>query len=306
MRINFDFIDLQVFLAVLETGSFHGAAQRLSLSQPSVTRRIAGLEESLGSTLFERTTRAVRPTLAARRLQVSAEAMLETATETTRAMRDESQIHAYQRAQILTIASIPTVLRHLLIPAMRTLQARRAGLRIRLMDLSASGVADAVASGEAEIGVTSMSLHDASTQFDNLFADPIVLALPQGHDLADRGHLDWGDLRDQTLILPARGTGNRLLIDDALARADDRVHWVVEAGRSTTMLRLVEDGIGIGLLPRIALQNDAARGVVWRRIGQPQILRPIGLLSRTAQRPTGALADLIELLHAAGRQLRDG
>ena len=298
MRINFDFTDLQVFLAVLETGSFHQAAERLSLSQPSVTRRIAKLEDSLGSALFERTTRAVRPTLAAKRLRLSAEAMLDSAAETTRAMRDETQAYAHQRAQILTIATIPTVVQPLLIPVLRDLRAQRPGLRIRLMDLSASDVADAVAAGEADLGVTSVALHDASTRFEHLFSDPIVLALPLSHPLGAKDRLDWRDLAGQPLILPARGTGNRLLIDDALARASDPVRWTFEVGRSTTALALVEEGIGVALLPRIALRNAPTQSVVRKPIGSSEILRPIGLVSRQAQRPGGALAELIECLRA--------
>ncbi|WP_029064993.1 LysR family transcriptional regulator, partial [Labrenzia sp. DG1229] len=83
MRINFDFNDLEAFLAVMETGSFHLAAERLNLSQSAITRRVQKLEDVLGSSLFERTTRAVRPTLAAKRLQARAEVMLEGARETT-------------------------------------------------------------------------------------------------------------------------------------------------------------------------------------------------------------------------------
>ena len=303
MRINFDFTDLQVFLAVLETGSFHGAGERLALSQPSVTRRIRKLEESLGSALFERTTRAVHPTLAAKRLRVSAEAMLDSAFETTRAMRDESQASAHQRAQILTVATIPTVVQSLFIPALREVQSGQAGLRVRLMDLSANDVAEAVAAGEAEVGVTSVALHDSSTRFERLFSDPIVLAMRSDHPLAARGRLDWRELEGHRLILPARGTGNRLLIDDALARAAIGVHWTVEVGRSTTALQLVKDGIGVAFLPRISLRNDLADGVVWSPIGAPEILRPIGLLTRTAQKPVGTLARLIAALRSTGRTL---
>ena len=86
MRIKFDFLDLEAFLAVKETSSFHAASERLNLSQSSVTRRVQKLEEALGTEVFERTTRDVRPTLAAKRLQVRAEAILQDAQETTLAM----------------------------------------------------------------------------------------------------------------------------------------------------------------------------------------------------------------------------
>ena len=108
MHINYDFADLEAFLAVKETGSFHLAAEKLALSQSAVTRRVQKLEMALDSVLFERTTRMVKPTLTAKRLQARAEAILDDARETTRAMRDESVAFAHQRSLVVTVATVPT------------------------------------------------------------------------------------------------------------------------------------------------------------------------------------------------------
>ena len=96
MGINYDFGDLEAFLAVKETGSFHAAATRLNMSQSAITRRIQKLEDALDSRLYVRTTRAGKPTLAAKRLQARAEALLQDARETTEAMRDDSVAFAHQ------------------------------------------------------------------------------------------------------------------------------------------------------------------------------------------------------------------
>lgn len=284
MRINFDFTDLESFLAVMEAGSFHRAAERLNMSQPSVTRRIRKLEEALGSVLFERTTRAVRPTLAAKRLRISAEAILEDAQEATRALRDESQAHAYQRARTITIATIPTLVRPSVIPALRMFRETGQDARIRLMDLAANEVAEAVAEGDADLGISSVHLQDPALLFEALFEDPIVLALPSDHSLARQSRVKWADLTNETLILPARGTGNRLLIDDALARSSGSLRWTYEVGRSSTTLDLVEEGIGVAPLPRVSLAGTATRNVIWQHVVAPEILRPIGLITRVGQR----------------------
>ncbi len=292
MRINFDFLDLEAFLAVRETGSFHGASERLNLSQSSVTRRVQKLEEALGTVLFERTTRDVRPTLAAKRLQLRAEAILQDAQETTRAMRDESAAYAHQRAQTVTLATVPTVVGALVSPAIHTFRAAGHQARIRLMDLAANEVAEAVAQGEADFGICSIPMLEPVTEFALLFNEPIVLALPTGHRLLSGGDLKWRDLGDEPLILPARGTGNRLLIDEALARSRNPVRWTYEVGRSTTALELVARGVGIAPLPRMAVAGAQTEGVAWRPISGPEVSRPIGLLSRLGQtdtRPAAAL-----------------
>ena len=283
MRINFDFLDLEAFLAVKETGSFHGAAGRLYTSQSSVTRRIKKLEDALGTPLFERTTRDVRPTLAGKRLQLRAEAILQDARETALAMRDESAAYAYQRAQTVTLATVPTVIGGLVAPAIQAFRAAGQTARIRLLDLAANEVAEAVAGGEADFGICSLPMLEPVTDFHVLFQEPIGIALPSGHRLASSRKLQWADLADEPLILPARGTGNRLLIDEALASTGAQVTWTYEVGRSSTALACVANGIGIAPLPKSALVNIATDGVIWKDVDGPVISRPIGLLTRIGQ-----------------------
>ncbi|KUF11085.1 LysR family transcriptional regulator [Pseudoponticoccus marisrubri] len=292
MRINFDFHDLEAFLAVFETRSFHRAAGQLALSQTSVTRRVRKLEEALGTRLFDRTTREVRPTLAAKRLKLRAEAILQDTQETMRAMRDESAAFAHQRAQTVTVAAIPTVIGALVAPAVEQLRAEGHAPRLRLIDLAANEVAETVAEGEADFGIGSIPMLEPVTEFTPLLDDPIGLALPSGHPLLARETLRWSDLRGLPLILPARGTGNRLLIDEALARGQSPLRWSCEVGRTTTALELVARGIGLAPLPRIALGDPHGGPVRWRALSAPEVMRPIGLMTRFGQADTPIAASL--------------
>ncbi|MFA3920885.1 LysR family transcriptional regulator [Ruegeria hyattellae] len=296
MSINYDFGDLEAFLAVKNTGSFHAAAEQLNLSQSAVTRRIRKLELVLDSVLFERTTRAVKPTLAAKRLQARAEAILEDARETTRAMRDESVAFAHQRGAVVTVAVIPSVLNRLIFPALRGFHAVGHTARLRLLDGSANEVADAVSSGEADFGLCPIPLIDPQTVFEPLFDDPMVLAVPKDHDLAHIGRVGWHALSDVPLILPARGTGNRLLIDEAMAKARMPLLWTFEVGRTTTALDLVAGGFGVAPLPLSAV---GVAEVAVCEINAPEIARPVGLLSRLGQSETAAVTALKEAIRAA-------
>lgn len=299
MHINYDFADLEAFLAVKETGSFHLAAQKLNLSQSAVTRRIQKLETALDSLLFERSTRKVRPTLAAKRLQARAEAALEDARETTRAMRDESVSFAHQRGLVVTLATIPTILADLLLPALRTFRAEGHASRIRILDLSANEVSEAVANGEADFGICSIPALEPNTRFEAIFDDRMVLALAANHALAEHDVVSWEALNGEALILPARGTGNRMLIDDAIAGARLSVTWTFEAGRSTTAVSLVAGGAGVALLPHSALHALRDDRVAWRHLADPVISRPIGLLTRIGQADTPEVAALKAAIRAA-------
>jgi DNA-binding transcriptional LysR family regulator len=296
MRINFDFGDLEAFLAVMETASFHLAAEQLHLSQSAVTRRIQKLEQVLGSKLFERTTRAVKPTLAAKRLQSRAEEMLDNAEETTLAMRDESVAFAHQKGAVVTIAMIPTLIAPLFLPGLSSMRQADETARIRLMDLSANEVAEAVSSGEADFGICSIGSLEANTHFEPWFDDEIVLAIPIEHQLAAQDNVRWPDLLDEDLILPARGTGNRLLIDDAMAKGRISAQWTYEVGRSTTAMEMVSGGVGIALLPRSAATSTFAQGLRFKKLPKPVVTRPIGLLTRLGVSDTPVVSSVKDSL----------
>lgn len=299
MRINYDFADLEAFLAVKETGSFHLASEKLNLSQSAVTRRVQKLELALGSELFERTTRMVRPTLAAKRLQGRAEAILEDAQETARAMRDESIVFAHQRGLVVTVAIIPTVVSRLIPKALRNFREQGHSSRIRLLDFAANEVSEAVAQGEADFGVCSIPTLEANTAFETLFEDQMVLVLPTDSPLTAQTLVSWDMLEDKPLILPAKGTGNRLLIDEAAARARLTLKWTFETERSATALSLVAGGSGIALLPMSALEDQRNDRTVWRHLGEPTVSRAIGLLTRIGQADSPAANALKKSIRGA-------
>ncbi|MGB0696793.1 MAG: LysR family transcriptional regulator [Rhodospirillaceae bacterium] len=297
MRINYDFGDLEAFVALMETRSFHLAAERVSLSQPAVTRRIRKLEETLDAVLFERTTRSVEPTLAAKRFYERALALLADAQEATLAIRDESVLYAHQRNAVVTVATVPTVLAGWLAPAINRFRAQGHQARIRLLDRSANDVADAVAKGDADFGLCSMpAAPDPTVSFRMLFQDRLAAMLLADHPLAARESLRWSDLDGADLIVPARGTGNRLVIDDAMAGSRLPLFWAYEARRSTTALGLVRAGLGVAILPSSAFlpPEDKAGGPICARpLSDPEILRPMGILTRVGQVDAPATAQLL-------------
>ncbi|GGE62426.1 LysR family transcriptional regulator [Actibacterium pelagium] len=303
MRINYDFSDLEAFLTVKETGSFNLAADRLNLSQSAVTRRVQKLETALDTVLFERTTRAVKPTLAAKRLQARAEAILENARETTLAMRDESVAFAHQRNALVTVAIIPTVVKSILPRAIRQFHEEGQSARFRVLDRNANAVAEAVASGEADFGICSIPELEPNTRFEPLFDDQIVLALRAEHPLTAKERVTWTDIAGEELIVPTRGTGNRLLIDEAMARAGLPLPWSYEIRRSTTALDFVSEGIGLALLPLSAVASFTDKRVTFRPIENPTILRPVGILDRVGQKATASEDSFKDIIRAITAEL---
>ena len=301
MRINFDLDDLEAFLAVMDLGSFHGASQRLNLSQPAVSRRIQKLEHALGSNLFERTTRSVVPTLAAKRLQARAEALMDDASDIERTMRDESVAFAHQRQAIVTIASVPSVLSRVIPGALKLLSETGEVPRIRFLDTSANETTTLVSSGEADFGLCSLNVSEPNVDFETLFQDRIVLALGSDHPLTAEPTVHLEHLVDEPLILPARGTGNRLLIDETLAQSNLPLRWTFEVNRTSTALDLVAEGVGLAFLPESALRGAGPKKVVWRPVQNLVIHRPIGIVTRRGKIQNQSVTALRQSIMRVGK-----
>ena len=109
-------------------------------------------------------------------------------------------------------------------------------------------------------------------------------------------------LEGMSLILPSRGTGNRMLIDDAMAAAGMSLRWTFEVERTTTALELASDKQGIALLPRSALSTSNSETITHRLLVEPSIKRPIGLVSRRGQIDSPAITAFKQCLRDAAKE----
>lgn len=280
MRINFDFGDLEAFLAVADTGSFQHAASLLAISQSSVTRRIQKLESALGVLLFERTTRRLKLTLAAKEFRTRAQAICSEAGEAMRALGDSTIRHEYQRNEIITVATVPTLTLDLLPRALRRFEAEGNRARINLLDLFADEVSEAVTSAEADFGLGFIGLQEPGLESEFFLDDAFVLAMPRQHPLAEQSGLSWAEIAPHRLIAPQKGGGNRLLIDNILARKNLQLDWSYQARHTSTLLELVRAGLGIAVLPASAVPVDQNSDLVCRPLRDPLISRSIGGICR--------------------------
>jgi len=282
MRINYDFGDLEAFLALVETGSFARAAEGLNLSQSAFSRRIQKLEAALGTALFERTTRSVAPTLQGRAFVEHATALLDGADRAARALGHADE--AGPRRPTVTVAAVPTATQTLLPQAIRRYRDDGGRARIRIKDVTAAGVVDAVVGGEADFGVGFLAAQEPDLEFQVIADDPFVLAAPPGDPLAGAAEVSWRDIDPERFIAIWRGSGNRLLIEAALAEARIALDWSFEAQHLSTALGLVQAGLGVAALPRSAVPAGALGGVSLCRLTDPAISRAVGLVRRRRAR----------------------
>lgn len=292
MNINCDVVDLRAFLAIVETRSFARAAEGLNLSQSAISRRIQKLESTVGAPLLERTTRHVAPTAVGRELVPLVTRMLDEFDRSLFAVRDLGT----RRTGLVTIACLPTAAFYFLPTVIRLFNEDYPNIRVRILDLPANDGVQAVARGEVEFGINFAGAFDSELTFDRLIEDPFVLACRRDHELAGSDIVEWSDLAPYRLISVHRSSGNRTLLDAALAKVNLKLNWFYEVTHLSTSLGLVEAGLGISVLPRLATPKERHPILVTRALGAPRVTRTIGILRRRNASLSPAAERFLEIL----------
>jgi DNA-binding transcriptional LysR family regulator len=302
MRI--DFLGLQAFLSIAERGSFQRAAAHLNLSQTALSHRMRKFEQDLGVALLTRTTRHVALTPSGHELLPRARRLMEELTESFAQLRTQGAT----RQETLAIGCLPTIATHYLPPILKEFTKTHPAVTVRIYDNSALEIAELVQAGTAEFGLTIVSTHLRGLDVRPLLREPFVLLCPAGHPFARQKSLTWGELAGTPLIRVSPQTGNRLLIDDALGSRRESLQWRFEVQHIASAVSLVLAGVGLTVVPRLAIDRAATPGLAEVRLRDPQITRTIGILTRRNASLSPAAADLMTLIrrHIRGpRHARD-
>jgi DNA-binding transcriptional LysR family regulator len=275
-RINFDFQQIDAFVAVAERGSFRAAAEQIHLSPPALSRRIGQLESLLGVRLFQRTTREVKLTGPGRSFLEHARTLLDGLEHAALGIGD---IATHQTGKI-TLSCVPSAGNYLLPAVLRAFSDQYPAIQLRIIDESESVVLQSVISAEADFGLGFLQTRVPEVDFEPLLSDNFVLAVPRSHRWAKRKFVGWSELPGERLMTVARSSGNRQLMDDGLARAGLRPGFAYEVSRVSTLVGMVEAGLGLAVLPRLALPVGSHTPLVGIALRDPVITRKLGILRR--------------------------
>lgn len=293
---NYRVDDLRALAALDAEASFVRAAERLHITQSAFSRRIAQLETAVGATLVERTTRRVSFTPLGqdlvRRTALLLQQLDEAVVDVGRCARGESGR--------ISLACVTTVAYAVLPPVLQAFRARYPQVRLHLRDDTGQRVMQAVLAREAEFGIGVLG-HPASELHTQPCAnDPYVVAFRPGHPLAAQTRVRWKELHRWRVVALRPTSANRQQIDEALAAAGIAPPWFDEVEHLSSMLGLLRGGVGIGVLPRLALWPQPTADLVMRPLIGPGVVRRIGLMRR---RDTTLTAPAQQLWHMLRAQL---
>lgn len=287
--MNITLRQLRVFLAVAQQQNFSRAGEAVGLTQPAVSRSITDLEQQLGVQLLHRSTREVELSDAGRLLQGRATRVLD---ELDAALLEVRGL-ATQRHGRVRVASSPTLSAHLMPECIARCAQQHPGLQLLLLDRIQQGALDSVRAGEVDFGVVIDPTDAEDLHCEAILSEPFCLVCPADHVLAQRREVHWRDLAGHPLVLLDHASGSRRLIDRVLEQHAPDCQVVQEVGHTTTIFSMVQAGLGITVVPRLACaeQGVESAGLVHRRL-LPAVERQIMLVHRRHRQ----LAPVVQLV----------
>ena len=253
-----DLRHLRYFQAIAEELSFSRAARRLNVAQPALSRALKELEAELGSEVIARTRRSVALTAAGRVLLSETGLLFERLAQMTRRVRRA----AAGQVGELRVGYIgpPT---HAFLGRLLAEYARRCpDVTVHLEERTPERVWEMVAKGRLHIGLTRPVLAHAALRMETLLLrrERLCAAIPERHQWAGKNSLPWKKLADEPMIVLARREGASLH-DEILAgcrSAGFTPRLTHTPSVISTVLRYVEAGTGIGIVPESLAEQDAA------------------------------------------------
>jgi len=268
---------------VAEEGSFNGAAEKLSRTQPAITLAVKQLEEFIGLKLLDRTTRQVSTTAEGENFIPIAQRLVrdfDTAIYDLRATAERRSGH-------VSMAIVPSVASNLLPDIIKAFSSEYPGIHLHLDDDSSQGVQRRVERNEVDFGIASLWKPNNSLDFKPLFADKLELIYHADHHLAkETGPVRIDELEDTTFL----DTGITKTLRSRESFGDSKFDFP----NITTLLAMLRANLGVSVLPSLAIPA-LADNLVSRPL-TPTQAREVYLITRNGWTVSPAAEAMIETI----------
>jgi DNA-binding transcriptional LysR family regulator len=285
---------LLAVLAIADYGSFIAAAAFLKTSQPALTRTIKRIEDVLGVSLFERTTRRVQLTAAGREFVAVAERVLNDLRISVRSMRDLAN---QQRGQVI-VASIESVANGVLPRIIAEYHADRPAIELQIREGVHGAVLEDIRSGIADLGITFVDELPDMIAVVPLGREVFHAVMPLQHRLAlSRGVTMKQIARDPLVSLP-NDSQTRRAIDAAASKQGITLQHAVTVAQLATVMSFVRAGLGVAIVPGGASAGFNIDGLKTLPIVGPTLSRNLGLITLREREPTPAAIGISTLIRS--------
>lgn len=271
--LNLD--QLHTFVEVVERGSFSAAAEQLDLTQPAVSLQVRHLEKRLGVRLIERVGRRARPTPAGAELLAHARKI----AAAVDAAEESLAPYASGTLGRVRIGTGATACIHFLPAVLRDLRRRFPRLEIVIATGNATEVLRQIEDNALDLGLVTLPAPGRMLDVTSLLTDEFVALSAPGSPVLMRP-VTAELLMDHPIVLYEPGAQTRRLVDDWFAASGFAVRPTMELGSVEAMLELVRAGLGIGIVPRMAVTTPHRVPKLRVHPLSPRLTREIGLVIR--------------------------
>ena len=298
--MNVTLRQLRVFIEVARLQSFSRAGSEIGLTQSAVSRCVRELEAEIGLKLIDRTTREVQLTDVGGNLVASVSRLLGDLDD---ALREIREIGEQRRGRVMVAAS-PTIACRLMPNIVAACGKQFPYVTLGLRDDVQSDVVRKVKSGEVDFGVVIGPLSADDLLTEPLMTDSFCLVSRDDHPLASRAEVAWRELDGERLVMLDQASGSRPIIDAALEEHGVSAQVVQELGHPSTVFGLVQAGLGVSVLPWLALPLPSGSSLVARPL-VPRAERTVELVRRRDRSLSPAADAVWHLIHQVPGRTED-
>lgn len=291
-----DLRQLECFVAVCQEMHFSKAAEKLHLSQPSLSQHIKNLEAYVGTPLFDRIGRRIALTEAGSILLAHTRRVFHEIEQAQAAIRD---LHGLQRGK-LAIGSLVTCASYLLPPVMLRFKEMYPNIELSVMALQANEIREQLLSNELDLGITSMPAGDDELQAIPLFAEELALTLPINHPMASSDQVPLQALADLTMVLLPKAFHVRTILDNYCTDMGMSLEPALEISPLDALVRLVADGVGATVLPAPYVDHLSNPKIMHVRLVDPTPQRVVGIVYRKGKFMCAATRAFIDQVTGPG------
>jgi LysR family transcriptional regulator, cyn operon transcriptional activator len=286
-----DIRHLRYFLAVAEAGSFSRAADRLGISQPSVSQQMRDLETGLRVALFQRRGKRILLTPRGLIFQEHARAMLHQLENFLQELNSEpGELRGALRLGVipaLNVALVPQLL--------GAFSANQPAISITVEEISSTEIETALEEGRMDVGLGFLTRHSPNLRYERLCADEFALIVPQNHPWANRRFVDLSQLHQQRLLQLPDTFVMRRMADEICRKHKVRPHVIAEIDAIETLLRSLGPLQAATLMPTIALRGRENLKLRSVRLHGKNLAVDIGLLRLSDSAANSAVAAFTSL-----------
>ncbi|MEJ6519813.1 MULTISPECIES: LysR family transcriptional regulator [Shewanella] len=288
--MNIPIKTLQCFLTLVETENFTRAAEKCFITQPTLSKIIQRLEESLGETLLIRNNQKVELTQAGQLFEHSAREIL---GQWHRLQEDMSNLSGLKTGR-LRLGVCP-MMSSLIIGLLTSYRKRYPGVELQMYEYGGFGCEQALLNNSLDIAFTALpTTHETELVNQPLTKYPLLACLPDGHPLATQSHLSWQDFEPYPFILYNEDFSLAKLINRLSRKAGVQLNIAFRSGQWDFLAAMVEADMGLAILPEPICQKLSTSKLVFRPM-QPAMTWDLALIWRQNLPLTPAANALLEL-----------